>query len=179
MPKSPLLALALVSQWPACWFPIPWGSLDPKTQKNVTSTSPARRQVYKDANHKPEMAIALTNFEALCGFVGHEELVCALDATPELAACVGPDPVAALRAAGADGKARRAALRQAFTALMLCDAGKVSACCQVRPISCFGHTRFRELEGHLNALKEHRQGQAEEATGHLFLHLCSRFMYMQ
>ena len=62
-----------------------------------------RRQVYKDANHKPEMAIALTDFEALCGFVGHEELVRALDATPELAACVGPDPVAALHA----GRRRR------------------------------------------------------------------------
>ena len=83
--------------------------------------------MYKDANHKPEMAIALTDFEALCGFVGHEELVRALDATPELAACVGPDPVAALHAAGANSKARRAALRQAFTALMVCDAGKVRA----------------------------------------------------
>ncbi|KAK9846013.1 hypothetical protein WJX81_008425 [Elliptochloris bilobata] len=85
-----------------------------------------RPKVYKDANHKPEMAIALTDFEALCGFVGHEELVRALDATPELAACVGAGPAAALRAAGQDGKARRAALREAFTALMLCDACTVA-----------------------------------------------------
>lgn len=28
--------------------------------------------VYKDPNHKPEMALALTNFEALCGFVTPE-----------------------------------------------------------------------------------------------------------
>ena len=27
-----------------------------------------RPDVYKDPNHKPEMAIALTNFEGLCGF---------------------------------------------------------------------------------------------------------------
>merc|ERR1719330_954776 len=27
-----------------------------------------RPDVYKDPNHKPEIAIALTNFEALCGF---------------------------------------------------------------------------------------------------------------
>lgn len=26
-------------------------------------------EVYKDGNHKPEMALALTEFEALCGFV--------------------------------------------------------------------------------------------------------------
>ena len=31
--------------------------------------------MYKDDNHKPEMALALTDFEALCGFVSHEELV--------------------------------------------------------------------------------------------------------
>lgn len=29
-------------------------------------------EVYKDGNHKPEMALALTEFEALCGFVGLE-----------------------------------------------------------------------------------------------------------
>lgn len=29
-------------------------------------------EVYKDDNHKPEMALALTNFEALCGFVSFE-----------------------------------------------------------------------------------------------------------
>ena len=31
-----------------------------------------RPQVYKDSNHKPEMALAITNFEALCGFVSAE-----------------------------------------------------------------------------------------------------------
>jgi len=25
--------------------------------------------LYKDGNHKPEMALAITNFEALCGFI--------------------------------------------------------------------------------------------------------------
>lgn len=25
--------------------------------------------VYKDGNHKPEMALAMTDFEALCGFI--------------------------------------------------------------------------------------------------------------
>ncbi len=90
--------------------------------------------MYKDANHKPEMAIALTDFEALCGFVAHEELVEALAGAPELAACVGRERVAALRTAGGGGGARRAALREAFTALMLCDAGEVRAvrCAQGR-----------------------------------------------
>lgn len=28
--------------------------------------------VYKDANHKPEMVLAVTEFEALCGFISFE-----------------------------------------------------------------------------------------------------------
>ena len=45
--------------------------------------------MYKDDNHKPEMAIALTDFEALCGFVEHSELVHALQTVPELQSVVG------------------------------------------------------------------------------------------
>ena len=55
---------------------------------NRLLTSPPS-QVYKDGNHKPEMALALTPFEALCGFVHHAELVDALEATPELRGLVG------------------------------------------------------------------------------------------
>lgn len=47
------------------------------------------RQVYKDANHKPEMALALTPFEALCGFVEHGQLTSALESTPELREIIG------------------------------------------------------------------------------------------
>lgn len=31
-----------------------------------------RPATYKDGNHKPEMAIAVTEFRALCGFAGIE-----------------------------------------------------------------------------------------------------------
>jgi mannose-6-phosphate isomerase len=34
----------------------------------------ARPDVYKDGNHKPEMALAITEFEALCGFISLEVL---------------------------------------------------------------------------------------------------------
>ena len=44
---------------------------------------------YRDANHKPEMAIALTPFEGLCGFRRLEELVIHLEQFPELARVVG------------------------------------------------------------------------------------------
>ena len=45
--------------------------------------------MYKDANHKPEMAVALSVFEALSGFVTAPELDLALTAVPELRATVG------------------------------------------------------------------------------------------
>ena len=45
--------------------------------------------MYKDSNHKPEMAIAITDFEALCGFVPHQELTEALKSVPELRALIG------------------------------------------------------------------------------------------
>ncbi|KAL0343352.1 UNVERIFIED_CONTAM: Mannose-6-phosphate isomerase 2 [Sesamum angustifolium] len=45
--------------------------------------------VYKDGNHKPEMALALTEFEALCGFVGLEELKTVVHSVPEIIEVVG------------------------------------------------------------------------------------------
>lgn len=44
---------------------------------------------YKDDNHKPEMALALEDFEALCGFVAPAELREVLRAQPEVRLCVG------------------------------------------------------------------------------------------
>ena len=84
--------------------------------------------MYKDANHKPEMALALSEFEALCSFVPHEELVAALRAVPELAACCGEARVAALAAAAPCGAQRRQALKAAFHAVMACPAERAAEC---------------------------------------------------
>lgn len=46
-------------------------------------------QMYADDNHKPEMALALAGFEALCSFVTVSELQEALRSTPELRHVVG------------------------------------------------------------------------------------------
>ena len=40
-------------------------------------------QIYKDSNHKPEMAIALTKFEALCNFASFEKIDENLNNYPE------------------------------------------------------------------------------------------------
>jgi mannose-6-phosphate isomerase len=75
-----------------------------------------RPGVYKDGNHKPEMALALSEFEALCGFAPHAEVAAALAAVPELRECCGA--AAADAYAASDEAGRKAALAAAFTALM-------------------------------------------------------------
>ncbi|GMH04312.1 hypothetical protein Nepgr_006151 [Nepenthes gracilis] len=45
--------------------------------------------VYKDDNHKPEMALAITEFEALCGFITIKELKNVLQNVPEIRKLVG------------------------------------------------------------------------------------------
>ncbi|XP_051127047.1 mannose-6-phosphate isomerase 2 [Andrographis paniculata] len=48
-----------------------------------------RPEVYKDDNHKPEMALAVTEFEALCGFVSLEELKTVVQNVPEIIEVIG------------------------------------------------------------------------------------------
>jgi mannose-6-phosphate isomerase len=45
--------------------------------------------IYKDPNHKPEIAIALTKFEALCGFKPLEEICINLKEYPEMLELLG------------------------------------------------------------------------------------------
>lgn len=87
-----------------------------------------RPNVYKDGNHKPEMALALSEFEALCGFAPHEELAAALaGGVPELRECCGA-AVADAYVHSAAGEGRRAALQAAFTALMTAEPAMYSEC---------------------------------------------------
>ena len=55
--------------------------------------------VYKDACHKPEMAIALTDFTAMCGFRPLREIVGNLTTYPELQDIVSPASVVGIKAA--------------------------------------------------------------------------------
>jgi len=73
--------------------------------------------IYRDPNHKPEMAIAITPFEAMCQFRPLEELRSFVQTVPELAAMVGPEVVDALRGDSVlpSGKDRQTLLRKAFS----------------------------------------------------------------
>ena len=69
---------------------------------------------YPDANHKPEMAITLTDFEALCGFRPHSEIEAFLDNVPEFKAVVGNEATANYK----NSQDKKQGLKQFFTALM-------------------------------------------------------------
>ena len=75
-----------------------------------------RPNIYKDPNHKPEIAIALTNFEGLCGFRPLEEIQGFFKTIPELATVC--DPCDGLIAATQDNYEE--SLRNCFESLMLC-----------------------------------------------------------
>lgn len=82
-------------------------------------------QIYKDGNHKPEMAIAISNdFRALCGFSAQAELSEALEKTRELHEIIGSQRANAL-IAPQTAEDQKTALRDAFTALMTADSKKV------------------------------------------------------
>jgi len=49
----------------------------------------SRPDIYKDANHKPEMAVAITEFKALCGFVTAKEVQDVLATVPEVRELIG------------------------------------------------------------------------------------------
>ncbi|KAK6152876.1 hypothetical protein DH2020_012515 [Rehmannia glutinosa] len=84
--------------------------------------------VYKDDNHKPEMALALTEFKALCGFVGLEECKDVLQTVPEIIEVVGTasaDQV--LRISKEDGEEKlKEVLQSLFTKLMSAGKGVIS-----------------------------------------------------
>lgn len=64
---------------------------------------------YRDPNHKPEMAIALTEFEALCGFRSFESISSFIREIPALASLIDPKE---------DGITSQEQLKSAFTRLM-------------------------------------------------------------
>ena len=83
-----------------------------------------RPMVYKDPNHKPEMTIALTPFEAMCQFRSSEEIVAYAESVPEFKAVLGDSGTAAgQRLKTAETEAvRRTELKSLFSAYAKADA---------------------------------------------------------
>ena len=94
-----------------------------------------RPDLYKDPNHKPELACALTEFEALLGFERINTIVENLESTPEFRDLVAVDAgengekvyLGLVEAAKSEDKeVRKAALRSFFSTFMAMDAKTVA-----------------------------------------------------
>ncbi|XP_066587303.1 mannose-6-phosphate isomerase isoform X2 [Prorops nasuta] len=88
--------------------------------KNLCEMYP---DIYKDSNHKPELAIALTPFEALCGFRPFTEIKTYVKFLPELCAVIGEERVSQL--ASTNELESRNTLKECFHSLMTCDSAIV------------------------------------------------------
>lgn len=78
--------------------------------------------IYKDPNHKPEMAIALTPFEGLCGFRPLQEIQDFLQTVPELRTIVGDEAAIKLCQCKADSSSNvQACLKTCFENVMKCN----------------------------------------------------------
>lgn len=89
---------------------------DKKLAEQLHSSRP---HVYKDPNHKPEMAVALTDdFEAMCGFRPVHAIVSNLRKFPEFRAVIGEDAAERLLALEhtPNSPSTRSALRNMFWA---------------------------------------------------------------
>ncbi|GAA5796239.1 hypothetical protein HPULCUR_001609 [Helicostylum pulchrum] len=94
-------------------------------------------QNYKDPNHKPEMALALTPFEALCGFRPLNEIAHHMEVYPELTELIGKDVadefLQIVKSTGdstdtQDIEHNKAVLKKVFSALMHSSAETVNKC---------------------------------------------------
>lgn len=83
-------------------------------------------EVYKDGNHKPEMALAITHFEALCGFVPLEELKHAVQMNPEIKEVVGSAHIEEVFNVTAHDENTKPILQSLFTTLMSASSDAIS-----------------------------------------------------
>ena len=81
-----------------------------------------RPEVYKDDNHKPEMAVALTQFEAMCGFRPSSQISFFLKNVSEFKEIVGND----IAQSFIDNKDDPKQLQNVFTSVMTADKDKVT-----------------------------------------------------
>ena len=95
---------------------------------------------YPDDNHKPEMAIAITPFEGLCGFRPVEEIAHFLGAVPALRQLVGEDAASEFAKVVADAKGddseqaverNKKLLQKVFGALMSSSEADMAAAAKV------------------------------------------------
>ncbi|CAH2981739.1 unnamed protein product [Chilo suppressalis] len=78
-------------------------------------------EMYKDPNHKPELAIALTNFEALCGFRSLDDIKSYLKKIPELKEILSEESVKNLMTSDSENT-----LKSVFHSLMTAASERIT-----------------------------------------------------
>ncbi|GAA5879774.1 hypothetical protein JCM16303_004171 [Sporobolomyces ruberrimus] len=84
--------------------------------------------VYKDPNHKPEMAVALTDFSGFCGFRPPTQIASFLSSVPEFSTVIGSSASESFQSkfsssssSASSEDAKKEGLKEMFTALMKAD----------------------------------------------------------
>jgi len=90
---------------------------DKENAERLNQENPSK---YGDSNHKPEMAIALTPFEAMCGFRRVEEISLLVKKHPEFAVCISQEAKLAVFLAS-DIQSQKEAMQLMFSSFMNCD----------------------------------------------------------
>ncbi|CAL0308267.1 unnamed protein product [Lupinus luteus] len=87
-----------------------------------------RPGLYKDGSHKPEMALAMTQFEALCGFITLKELKAVLHTVPEVSELIGAENAnLVLQTSDQDSEEKlKSVLKAVFTLLMSANKDRIT-----------------------------------------------------
>lgn len=97
---------------------------DKKTSEKLHAEQPT---VYTDPNHKPEMALALTDFKALCGFMPIVNIAEYVRAVPEFQSLIDPSIVTEfLNFIDLSESDQKAVLKKLFAALMTADVSNIT-----------------------------------------------------
>lgn len=92
--------------------------------KKLNAENPTK---YVDDNHKPELAVALTPFEAMCGFRRLEEIAILIKKHPEFAACISNEAKLAVFLCKEEEECKKEALKKLFESFMSCPKEKSGA----------------------------------------------------
>ncbi|VDP15941.1 unnamed protein product [Schistosoma margrebowiei] len=101
-------------------------NLKPYAEEYAVKLHANRPDLYKDANHKPEIAIALTPFEVMVGFRPPEEIGAFAKHIPELHAIIGPDFTNGLLNIFTDKTLTSSSIKAAYSRLMNAESSVVS-----------------------------------------------------
>lgn len=97
---------------------------DKKTSEKLHAEQPT---VYTDPNHKPEMALALTDFKALCGFMPIVNIAEYVKTVPEFQSLIDPSIVTEfLNFTNLSESDQKTVLKKLFAALMTADVSNIA-----------------------------------------------------